>query len=558
MNYLKDAFSPVATPQSQPIPGEAQVPNSAGGYAYAVDKWSHLHRFLILGSEGGSYYAGQQTLTRENAVNVLACIDEDGPRAVQIICDVSRDGRAPKNDPAIFALALASVKGDEATRKAAYAAVPVVCRIGTHIFQFAEFRESFGGWSRGSRRAVAEWYTDKPLDKLAYQGIKYRQRNGWSHRDLLRLSHPKADTPEQNLLLKYLSTKQTPGDIEHTVPNENLPQIIHGYEAAQRSKSPAETAKLVREFGLPREALQTEHLNSIEVWEAMLDAGMPMTALIRNLATMTRNSIIAQGLGGRTSQIAQQIVNKEAILKARVHPIAILIALRTYAAGHSLRGSNTWTPVPQIIDALDEAFYLAFDNVQPTGKKRLIALDISGSMWGGMVAGVPGFTPAEASAAMAMVSMKTGDPYGVVAFTGGGWYGSRRGQAPNTLIDGLSGMTLSPRQRLDDVAKAMHEISRYMGGTDCSLPSEYLRQTGQSADVIEIYTDSETWAGNIHPSESIRLLRKESGVNTKLVVVGMVSNGFSIADPNDPGMLDVVGFDTATPNLISAFVEGQF
>ena len=36
----------------------------------------------------------------------------------------------------------------------------------------------------------------------------------------------------------------------------------------------------------------------------------------------------------------------------------------------------------------------------------------------------------------------------------------------------------------------------------------------------------------------------------------MVSNGFSIAHPADPGMLDVVGFDTATPQLISDFARG--
>ena len=33
----------------------------------------------------------------------------------------------------------------------------------------------------------------------------------------------------------------------------------------------------------------------------------------------------------------------------------------------------------------------------------------------------------------------------------------------------------------------------------------------------------------------------------------MDSNGFSIADPNDAGMLDVVGFDSATPALMADF-----
>ena len=50
--------------------------------------------------------------------------------------------------------------------------------------------------------------------------------------------------------------------------------------------------------------------------------------------------------------------------------------------------------------------------------------------------------------------------------------------------------------------------------------------------------------------------RRASGIDARLIVVGMVSNGFSIADPADPGMLDVVGFDTATPQLISDFARG--
>ena len=68
-----------------------------------------------------------------------------------------------------------------------------------------------------------------------------------------------------------------------------------------------------------------------------------------------------------------------------------------------------------------------------------------------------------------------------------------------------------------------------------------------------IYTDSETWAGSVHPSQALGLYRERIGIPAKLVVVGMASNGFSIANPNDAGMLDVVGFDTATPQLIADF-----
>ena len=56
--------------------------NSAGGYTWPVDDWVRLDRFLILGAEGGSYYASERTLVRENAEAVERCLRADGRRAV--------------------------------------------------------------------------------------------------------------------------------------------------------------------------------------------------------------------------------------------------------------------------------------------------------------------------------------------------------------------------------------------------------------------------------------------------------------------------------------------
>jgi len=76
-----------------------------------------------------------------------------------------------------------------------------------------------------------------------------------------------------------------------------------------------------------------------------------------------------------------------------------------------------------------------------------------------------------------------------------------------------------------------------------------------AVDAFVVYTDSETWAGAVHPAQALRAYRERMGIAAKLVVVAMASNGFSIADPNDGGMLDVVGFDTATPQVIADFTN---
>jgi 60 kDa SS-A/Ro ribonucleoprotein len=54
----------------------------------------------------------------------------------------------------------------------------------------------------------------------------------------------------------------------------------------------------------------------------------------------------------------------------------------------------------------------------------------------------------------------------------------------------------------------------------------------------------------------LRAHRECTGIAARLVVVGMVANAFSIADPEDPGMPDVVGFDTATPAVITGLAAG--
>src|ERR1700759_3013699 len=58
--------------QADVLPG--MVPNSAGGAAYPVDQWKKFERFLVLGAEGGSYYATERALVRENAAATEACL----------------------------------------------------------------------------------------------------------------------------------------------------------------------------------------------------------------------------------------------------------------------------------------------------------------------------------------------------------------------------------------------------------------------------------------------------------------------------------------------------
>ena len=514
------------TPQTQPA-SSSQVANSAGGYTFTLNDDARLRRFLTLGSEGSTYYTTARDLTLENAAVVIRMAETDPAALVNTIVEISQAGRAPKQNPCLFALAIAAAKSDDAGRRHALAMLPMVARTGTHLFIFARYVQQFRGWGRSLRRAVGNWYLDKNADALAYQCVKYRQREGWSHRDLLRKSHPESIDPGTRAVFDWITS--------NTAPYGDTPALIHAFIAA--NEPGADVPGLIREHGLSWEMLPDEALGKPATWEALLDRGMPQTALMRQLPRLTRLGILSP-MSPRTAEVAARLSDTERLTKARVHPVNVLVAQRTYASGRSARGESTWAPSRPIVDALDAAFYAAFGAVEPAGKRTLIGLDVSGSMGFSAISNMP-LSPREASAALCLVTAATEPTHAIVGFTGPGQ---------------VTRLSISPRQRLDDVIRSVSNLP--FGRTDCSMPMLYAEQQGIEVDSFLVYTDNETYAGYMHPHQALVRYREKTGIDAKLVVVGMTATDFTIADPNDAGMMDVAGFDSAVPNLIADFSRG--
>ncbi len=513
------------TPQGQPARAD-QVKNNAGGFVFEISDLERLRRFLTFGVEGRTYYVTQKALTRQHATFILRMAASDPRLVVDEVVAISTAGRAPKQNPALFALAVVAGTANDEGRAYALRHLNAVARTGTHLAQFATYIQQFRGWGRALRRAISQWYLDKTPEALAYQVLKYRNRDGWTHRDLLRQAHPETTDPAHAKLFDYIThrrkakkmhdqSKQSGLMVSWTAARDKLaddttydlsglPELVTAFEEA-RTASPARIVELIGDHPLSWEMLPTEALNSVDVWAALVDKGMPITALVRQLPRLTHLGVLADR--ARRQAVVERLSDPALLAKGRVHPISLLVALHTYASGCSARGQGAWEPLADIVDGLDAAFYAAFDTLEPTGKRTLLALDVSGSMTT-PVSGLP-LTAREASAAMAMATARTEQAYEIVSFTSADGHPLLRSKDdPPSTDEGIHRLPLSPRQRLDDVVRSISDLP--FGATDCALPMIWAEKHQVAIDTFVIYTDSETWAGDIQPWQALRRKRTSS------------------------------------------------
>jgi hypothetical protein len=315
---------------------------------------------------------------------------------------------------------------------------------------------------------------------------------------------------------------------------------LHALHEAGEKKDVALACALIRSGRLVREHVPTTLLGSKEIWLTLLET-MPLEALLRNLGKLTQIGVVEE----KQREIVARFLNQTEVLKARIHPIKVLVASKVYTNGHGDSGSLQWIPNSYISVALTELFKLSYGSVTPTNKRIMLGVDISGSM-NTQVLGSKVLTCRDASIAMALLYLETEKSVNAVAFSFSNKLTDLIAPSRNQL---RRGMTLQQALAATD--------GMDFSATDCVLPIQHAIKHNLQIDAFIILTDNETYAPNEHPQNALIRYRELTGIQAKLIVIGMTGNCFTIADPTDRNTLNLAGFDTSTPEIASMFMRGE-
>lgn len=530
-NIYQKSFEPGKV--TEPILGREQdmKQNHTGGFVFEIEAVDVFERFVLLGITGTMYQTSSQQF-REMSPLVRKFMDEHAEESLAIIIDASENNRAISLSPVLYTFAYLCKKGKREIRQAAFSALERVVRTPTQLFEWVEYCQGFGGWSSGMRKAVNRWYANKSMHNLAYQLLKYRQRNGWTNVDVWNLSHifsflKKQNAKDKIALLQYVYNGYDAND------TEDFPRIVEGYEKMKQVSTSDEAAQLVSEYRLVRELVPTQWLNDGKVWEALLES-MPLTAIIRNLGTMTRLGVFdVFDSAGNLDRVEKLLLDKEILKKSRIHPYVLLKALLTYTSGGGYRTS--WTPIPRISSVLNRALELSFDTIETTGKNFLVACDASGSMtWSENIDGVS-VEPVKIATVLGLAAIKA--------------------EKNSYMITYDSSVKHPHIKKTDGFEEAVTKVLRSGGGsTNPSAVFQYALNEIHNVGVFVLITDNEVNSGE-HAYELFKQYQKKYNPDAKMIVIGLTVTDFSLGDPNDASVLNIAGFNSSVPRLISEFAK---
>lgn len=512
-----------------------QTLNSDGKPVFKLDDIERLKRFIFLGSDNGSLYIDKDILTYDNLLcleNLLeSCRYDD-------ILDVMNHYKniVYKKDYLIYVLArCCSIRLDDDPlfwkkdfRVDCFKLVLEVCTLPTHLFLFVKLYETINsklynttGWTSSIKQMMSDWYQTKTYSELMYHVTKYQNRHTWSHKDILRLAHIKPKDDTYNDIFRYI----TKGKLN--MDNEKL-EYLNILEQLKNECNVDKVAEYIQTYNLVREQIPYHLLNEQKIWVSLIPS-MPITALLKNLNKITSLYILND-----YPNVFELIKRK--IDTTYVHPLQVLITLKTYKSGKGLKGGLHWEPNIDIVNLLEGKFYSSFEHLPKTNKRLLLALDVSASMSWNTVCGIDCLTAAEVSCAMAMMFDYIEKDVDIMGFS-----------------SEFKSLNISSAQCLTENLEYVKDNT--FGNTDCALPFVWASDNNKNYDAVIVFTDNETNSNTIDPSTALQLYRNKSGINTKLIVIGLTSNGFSIANPEDSNMMDICGFDANVYNTIREFLE---
>lgn len=500
--------------------------NEAGGRAYTLKSRAALAQLAATGTLNQTFYQNAQ-VQLDHILNLALEVD---PEFVAKTAIYARQTAHMKDTPVVLLALLSELDADLFKR-----IFPLIIDNGKQLRNFVQIMRSgmIGRKSLGSlpKRMVNEWI----LSASAQQLIAANVGSSPSLADVLKMTHPKPKTAEQDAFFAYVLGKEY-----------QLAQLPAQVQALEQFRLGVNTE-------LPKVPMQLlTHLNLNQQQWAEIARNGSWQMLRMNLNTFLRHDVFK--IKGMTKIIADKLMDEQSILKSRVFPYQLMM---------------TWSALDQempheIANALKFAMQCSISNVPKLHGNVVIAIDVSGSMSSSITGYRQGATSqlrcVDVAALFASAFKYVNPNIRLMAF--------------DTQVRHLSNLTrvqeylkrknLMKQQNLeiDIFALAKKFASMCGGGTDCSKPLELLVKEKAKVDMVIYFSDNESWADQIPRAHRQTGMMhywkqlKQHNPDAKLVCVDLQPYATTQL-PEHKDVMNIGGFSDTVFTLIESFANNE-
>ncbi len=408
--------------------------------AYEFSPEHALCQYTLTGCLNSTFYASAE----EQLETVIEFSRHVSSSFIARLAVYAREQGYMKDLPALFC-ALLSARDPVLLRTI----FPRVIDNGKMLRNFVQIMRSgvIGRKSLGTfpKKLILEWLQTRSDEELFRESVG----NSPSLSDIVKMVHPKPNSPERETLYGYLLGRQHNLDL--------LPTIIKDFEA-YKSK---ETSQIP---AIPFQMLASLDLGK-EGWKEIARTASWQTTRM-NLNTFARHNVFDDE--ELVKLIAQRLSDPSEIKKARVFPYQLLVAYQ-----------RTRDSLPPCIrEALQDAMEIAVENIPKVSGQVVVCPDVSGSMR----------SPATGYRQGATSDVRCIDIAALVA-------AATMRNNPSTIVlpfeESIVPITINPRDSIMTNAQKLAAIGG--GGTNCSAPLALLNRNRTKADLVVLVSDNESW-----------------------------------------------------------------
>lgn len=487
---------------------DAKDRNAAGGTAYSFTDEHALAQYVVTGTFNGVFYVNEN----DQLDNIKKLVDRVSSEVIAKCAVYGFEVGRMKDIPAYLIAVLAARKENDLLAKV-FPRVIVNAKMLSNFVQIMRSgvtgRRSFGTFVK---KLIQNWFTSRASNKVFNSSIGLSNP---SLEDIIKISHPKPKTKEQEALYGYLLGKKYDFD--------SLPGNVRDFEIFKKDNS--------KELpDVPFRALTNCKL-TVEHWKEIA-LNMPWNTLRMNLNMLHRNGVFEDSKF--TNTIASKIRDADEVRRSKVFPYQLLTAYQ-----------NT-KDIPSILsNALQDALEIATENVPSLETEVAVCMDLSGSMH----SPVTGYsnthttvtTCVDVATLMAACLARTNPECKMIA-----WASS------------CGEVKINPKDSIVTNSRLLGSIN-VGGGTNAELGLGLLNKQNWKGNAVVYISDNESWMGR----QSLRTGMaqewqkfKNRNKKAKLVCIDIQPTP-NTQVPDNKDVLNIGGFSDSVFDLVHQFVTGS-